>query len=292
MDNLAALVWKLRADMPTASIPVVLETAFAQFDQALLRLLLDPTADKRPALAGACVLMVIVDGLDLYVANTGDCRAILAQKLPHQQGWTALDLTVDQTLHNPLERQRVLAEHPGEDPAVLTARNRILGGLEPSRAFGDAKYKVSVDMHQLVVSKLLGPRSMRPGYKTPPYVTAQPVITHHRLDPARDQCLVMATDGLWGELSSAQVAHLLDVHAQIFHPLQTEYDTDDDRRSVHSGPGVAVVDVNPATHLLRNALGGSDHTALMRQIGTAPPHARKIRDDITNMVVYFDKSTL
>jgi hypothetical protein len=39
---------------------------------------------------------------------------------------------------------------------------------------------------------------------------------------------------------------------------------------------------------VRHALGGGNHTAVMRQIGTPPPHARDIRDDITCVVVHFD----
>jgi len=39
--------------------------------------------------------------------------------------------------------------------------------------------------------------------KTPPYVTAKPVVTHRKLDfenPASMRFLVIATDGLWDEL--------------------------------------------------------------------------------------------
>jgi pyruvate dehydrogenase phosphatase len=138
----------------------MLQEAFQQFDDSLMRRLLDPTAtveSKRPALSGSCLLMACIDGPDLFLANTGDCRAVLITSKtngqsspPSQQKLRAVELTQDQTLHNPSERARLIAEHPHDDPTVLTARNRILGGLEPTRAFGDAKYKASVEMHRQV----------------------------------------------------------------------------------------------------------------------------------------------
>lgn len=53
-------------------------------------------------------------------------------------------------------------------------------------------------------------RNPRPLFKTPPYVTARPVVTHRKMSlPAPDgsspsqkaaRFLVLATDGLWDEL--------------------------------------------------------------------------------------------
>jgi pyruvate dehydrogenase phosphatase len=193
-----------------------------------------------------------------------------------------------QTLRNESERARLRAEHPGEDEAVLMRRNRILGGLEPARAFGDAKYKASVDMHRQVLSKIIGPKSMREGYRSPPYVIARPVVSHFRIDPTRDRAMVLATDGLWDKLASADAAALIGMHARE-HPIDEANFEDDDRESCDAGPGAgfALADANPCTHLLRNALGGGSHAALLKQVGTVPPHTRKIRDDITSLVVYF-----
>ena len=71
---------------------------------------------------------------------------------------------------------RLLAEHPDDDPDVLLARNRILGRLEPTRAFGDARYKVSRELYEQQLLVLL-----KDTYRSPPYVSAVPVITHHRI---------------------------------------------------------------------------------------------------------------
>lgn len=97
---------------------------------------------------------------------------------------------------------------------------------------------------------------MRAGYQSPPYVTAKPVVTHHRIDsrsvrpsassitstadvstPTRgvsgvsgDCALVLATDGLWGKLRSDQVASLMDMHVRQFPPAETDFEDDDRQR--------------------------------------------------------------
>src|ERR1700761_9621677 len=69
-------------------------------------------------------------------------------------------------------------------------------------------------------------KTIRPapaGLKTPPYVIATPVITHQKLSlPNPDSLeakpssslkfLVLATDGLWDELSSEEVVALVGGH--------------------------------------------------------------------------------
>jgi hypothetical protein len=36
---------------------------------------------------------------------------------------------------------RMQSEHPSDERDAVIQRGRVLGGLEPSRAFGDARYK-------------------------------------------------------------------------------------------------------------------------------------------------------
>lgn len=41
------------------------------------------------------------------------------------------------------------AEHPKDEASTVIMRGRVLGGLEPSRAFGDGRYKWSADVQAL-----------------------------------------------------------------------------------------------------------------------------------------------
>lgn len=115
---------------------------------------------------GSCALMAFLDPSrqDLYVACTGDSRAVAGIWEENADGtgkWRVEVLTEDQTGRNPNEikrcavrfmramthfltrvyRSRIRSEHPASEAEDVISRGRILGGLEPSRAFGDARYK-------------------------------------------------------------------------------------------------------------------------------------------------------
>ena len=40
------------------------------------------------------------------------------------------------------------SEHPPEESQAVIQRGRVLGGLEPTRAFGDARYKWSREVQE------------------------------------------------------------------------------------------------------------------------------------------------
>ena len=70
-------------------IATALELAFWECDQQFMAMLLRPvpqgTGVSNPIVrgrinAGCCALAAVVKGEDLYVANVGDCRAVLACK--------------------------------------------------------------------------------------------------------------------------------------------------------------------------------------------------------------------
>lgn len=174
-----------------------------------------------PALSGSCALLSFYDSATktLRVACTGDSRAILGRRSTTKpEKWTALALSEDQTGGTPSEMARLRAEHPGE-PNVVSA-GRVLGGLEPSRAFGDASYKWSREVQQRIKNEFFG-RTASSMIKTPPYVTAEPVVTTTKVEPERGDFLVLATDGLWEMLTNEEVVGLvgqwLERHPEAQH---------------------------------------------------------------------------
>ncbi|KAI4105332.1 MAG: hypothetical protein L6R37_002782 [Teloschistes peruensis] len=160
-----------------------------------------------PALSGSCALLSFYDSRskNFRVACTGDSRAVLGRR-GHNGLWTAQPLSEDQTGGTPSEMARLRTEHPGEPNVV--SHGRILGNLEPSRAFGDAHYKWSKDVQDMVKKNWFG-RSSPALLKTPPYVTAEPVITATRIVPERGDFVVLATDGLWEMLTNEEVVGLV-----------------------------------------------------------------------------------
>ena len=160
-----------------------------------------------PALSGSCALLSFYDSNSklLRVACTGDSRAVLGRRGASGK-WVATPLSEDLTGGTPSEIARLRAEHPGED--YVTRNGRILGGLEPSRAFGDASYKWSRDVQEMVKKRWFG-RTPSQLLKTPPYVTAEPVVTTTKVEPEKGDFVVMATDGLWEMLTNEEVVGLV-----------------------------------------------------------------------------------
>lgn len=275
-----------------------------------------------PALSGSCALLSFYDSRskELRVACTGDSRAVLGRRGSSGK-WTATALSIDQTGGTPSEDARLRAEHPNEP--YVTRNGRILGGLEPSRAFGDAVYKWSVETQEKMKKNFFG-RSPSQFLKTPPYVTAEPVITRTKIDPANGDFVVMATDGLWEMLTNEEVVGLVGqwlekqasqsaeskggnsgwlqswFSSQKAGSLPIEHhdqgDASGQRAPVRQQQwGIptgqdqrfVVEDKNAATHLVRNALGGKDKDMLSALLTLPSPYSRRYRDDLTVQVIFF-----
>ncbi|QRV89154.1 protein phosphatase 2C [Ceratobasidium sp. AG-Ba] len=160
------------------------------------------------AMRGTTALTALVDGprKNLWVAGIGDCRAILGVKLSNGQ-WEARDLIPPHNGTNPREMQNVRDAHPGE-PNV-TARDRVLGAIAVTRAFGDTTFKLPAEYtHHVFLNA-------NPGFRvhssvtdvaainhTPPYLSATPDIQHITLTSeysSTPRFLIMGSDGLVDE---------------------------------------------------------------------------------------------
>lgn len=276
-----------------------------------------------PAYSGSCALLSFYDSRTnmFRVACTGDSRAVLGRRGSSGK-WTATALSEDQTGGTPSEDIRLRAEHPGEE--YVTHKGRILGGLEPSRAFGDAIYKWSRETAMQVKSCCFG-KTPSPLLKTPPYVTAEPIITTTKIDPSKGDFVVLATDGLWECLTNEEVVGLVgqwldqqnsggkssSSFSSWFSSSKTslpvESHTPDAKRSSDDGQRFpirqqqwdieggderfVVEDKNAATHLIRNALGGKDRDMVSALLSLPSPYSRRYRDDLTVQVIFFGEDT-
>ncbi|KAI5120692.1 hypothetical protein M0805_006980 [Coniferiporia weirii] len=378
------------SDASPAYVSLAIQTAFAMVDAEIvgapLRLIAEHLAQSKsksndpidlsqhpmalpsmlPALSGSCAILALLDTAhrDLYVACTGDCRAVAGvwEEAPDGSGvWRVEVLSEDQTGRNPNELKRLQSEHPKDEANTVVQRGRILGGLEPSRAFGDSRYKWPLQVQQLLTRVFLdgNKHPMRrppPDLKTPPYVTAQPVITHHKLDflplspslaagasesatapplsssspsnisapslpsppssaipqtPSEAQpaprpalrFLILATDGLWDQLSSRDAVALVGGHLAGLRAPAVSRSTLAARAptrlgaagvegkvksSAEEGHPWAFVDANPSAHLIRNAFGGGDVSHLRQLLSIPAPLSRRYRDDVTVTVVWWE----
>ena len=306
----------------SATIDQAIKNGFLKLDHEIVnknieKLLTDNNKAKAaellmPALSGSCALLSFYDTSSkiLKVAVTGDSRALLGSFRDNR--WTVRQLSIDQTGSNPTEVARIISEHPDE-PNVIK-NGRVLGTLEPSRAFGDCRYKLPATIQEKIYKQFFG-RRLPNNLNSPPYVTAEPVITTTKISPENNDFLVMASDGLYEMLSNEEIVGLVvkwmekekmvkpnksfwNYFGSSEKGLPVVADITNDKSSKQPfrkgkasfGNGYMLEDKNVSTHLIRNALsnGGSREQTLML-ISIPNPVSRRYRDDLTVTVVFFEK---
>jgi len=120
----------------------------------------------------------------LYVANAGDCRAVLCRG-----GW-ARDMSVDHKASLDRERERVEA-------AGGTVHNgRVNGVIAVTRAFGDPEFKVLMD------------KTWWGNGAKADILTATPDIRSQEIT-AYDEFVILACDGLWDVMTSQQAVNFV-----------------------------------------------------------------------------------
>lgn len=156
-------------------------------------------------------------------------------------------------------------------------------------------------------------RGSPPNFKTPPYVTARPVVTHRKLSflPLSDsnpnpalRFIVLATDGLWDELNSDEVVALVGGHLAGLRGNVPKSSLPSLVPTLSGSPTVdgkvkraedskkkgswAFVDDNLSSHLIRNAFGGGDEMSLRKILSIPAPYSRRYRDDVTVTVIWWE----
>lgn len=294
------------------SPPEALDVAFRRLDadislEAQLPLsnsLMRSTA-VQVAFAGSTACVAHVGPDVVHIANAGDCRAVLGVQ-EEDGSWTPLPLSSDHNSQNPSEAERIRCQHPPSERDTVLMDDRLLGMLMPLRAFGDVRFKWSLELQQSVISSLESSVDLDslnlynyvpPSYRSPPYLDVTPEITAHQLRP-QDRFLILGTDGLWDELTNQEAVRLVGEHLSGIH-LQAPVSQMERtlklgklhevllKRRARASPAL---DTNAATHLLRHALGRNDYGELCQErLGTMlslpDDLARMYRDDITVTVV-------
>ncbi|XP_026760695.1 pyruvate dehydrogenase [acetyl-transferring]-phosphatase 1, mitochondrial [Galleria mellonella] len=300
-------------DLPRDGVDVrsSLEQAILKLDNDLSREVVEPykvTGDIDPktlsvALSGAVACVSHIDGPHLYVANVGDCNAVLGT-MNEDNAWIAKKITKEHNSENFDELKRIWNEHPESERKTVIRRDRLLGELAPLRSMGDFRYKWPVELLKNIAVPMVGQNAIPPNYRTPPYLTAKPDIYYHRLTP-KDKFLIIASDGLWDMMTPLQSVKLVGEHMKgkvFFNPLKLP------RKNIQLGDINELLlhrkeslkskpkDRNAATHLIRHAIGGTeygvDHSRLAHLLSLSPDVSRMFRDDMTVTVVYFDSEFL
>ena len=155
--------------------------------------------------AGTTATVVYMKGLKLHVACLGDSRAVLGSM---EDGHVvAIDLTSDHKPDAPKEKERILQAGGTITPANKQGGARVWAaaqhGLLVSRSLGDRLHKVrgngvvaEAEMHSLEL-------------KLPPVGSSGKL--HATADG--DRFLILASDGLWEQVSSQHAVNVAAKHA-------------------------------------------------------------------------------
>ncbi|KAL4648917.1 hypothetical protein GN956_G6948 [Arapaima gigas] len=297
-------------------VPAALGNAFRRLDSDIS---LEAQADfgelgshymsLRVALSGCTACVAHIDGTELHVANLGDSRAVIGVQ-EEDGSWSALTITNDHNAQNPEEVQRVQSQHPASEEKTVVKYDRLLGLLMPFRAFGDIRFKWSSELlkrvcegHPDMLPGIDFVKLLPPNYHTPPYLTAEPEVTHHSLRP-QDKFIILATDGLWELMHRQTVVQMVGEYLTGVHwqkPLSGHSFTVGQMLSLlveRKARALSTLeDKNVATHILRQALGGDgfsnvDPRRLATMLSLPPELARMYRDDITVVVVWLNNPIL
>ncbi|KDO25413.1 hypothetical protein SPRG_09356 [Saprolegnia parasitica CBS 223.65] len=135
---------------------------------------------------GSTAITVLIRNDEVYVANIGDCRAIVISLDPASSVPKVKPLSVDQKPHSPAEKARI--EEAGGIVLNIRGINRVNGLLAVARAFGDIALKR--------------------------YIVAEPEVTVHQLQE-HDAFIVLATDGLWDVFSNEAVGSFIRTYMDM-----------------------------------------------------------------------------
>lgn len=166
-----------------------------------------------------------------------------------------MPLSKDHNSQNLSELERIRAQHPPTERDTVVTDDRLLGVryglteqiykkktlfdyvrviffllsyfqvLMPLRAFGDVRFKWSLELQQSILAGLESGVDLDslnlyqytpPNYLTPPYLEVTPEITYHKLRP-QDRFLILGTDGLWDEFTSEEAVRLVGEHLSGIH---------------------------------------------------------------------------
>ncbi|TFK34914.1 phosphatase 2C-like domain-containing protein [Crucibulum laeve] len=211
----------------------------------------------------ALVALVDPDHQNLWIANVGDCQAIMVYPGQDTKDWKFDLLTASHNGDNDAEVDRVRKAHPNETECIID--RRVLGALAPTRCLGDIPFKQPPEFTRRILYNLF------PGFhntspweeflvrnRTPPYITAEPEVTHRRLDndSTSPRYLILASDGFADLCDGEGQQRIVESWANGMLAKSSKHEI------TELAPGSK--SDNMALGLLRRAVGGDDRFSVSR----------------------------
>ncbi|KAE9357020.1 hypothetical protein PF008_g3361 [Phytophthora fragariae] len=250
-------------------VSAIVKSAFSRCDeelkQSLLALPPNVRMSKGYCNAGSCAVIALFINSVLYIANVGDCAAVLGKISKETQGLQAVEVSVDHSCNNPHEAKLVV-ERSHDRNAIRMSKDdqatgagivgvkRVAGSLAMTRAFGDFYLKCPELSSAPFKSKV-------------PYITSEPSITTVYMDGS-EKYVILASDGLWDVMTPQEAVHIVDKF-------------DSEQALFFSTASAALI--HAALEKIAHRDGLMMHELMAMPQG---PGRRRFHDDITCTVVY------
>eukprot|EP00977_Amphora_coffeiformis_P005350 scaffold1143_cov177-Amphora_coffeaeformis.AAC.6 len=184
--------------------------------------------------AGTCAIACFIDIRTgtITCANLGDSRAVAGVWNDDTDKWETLELSTDHSANNVNEQERIRAQH-ASDKTVLVQEEpgdntswRVKGIAAFTRSIGDlhlkekntaALFNSYVPAQQRIFPRP-GIKDKDTGLVKPKYISTEPDVQEAVV---RDGFLIIASDGVWDEMSSDQAV-------QTVAKLTQQYDSTQD----------------------------------------------------------------
>ncbi|CAH0476278.1 unnamed protein product [Peronospora belbahrii] len=178
------IIAKVTSKNSSDEIYAIDNSAFSRSDQELKQSLLalppDVHMSKDYCNAGSCAVIALFINSVLYVANVGNCAAVLGKVSDETQELKAIEVSADHSCNNPHE-MKLVVECSHDQNAIRMSKDdqatgagiigvkRVAGSLAITRAFGDFYLKCPELSSAPFKSKV-------------PYITSEPSITTVHMD--------------------------------------------------------------------------------------------------------------
>ncbi|XAR56113.1 Phosphoprotein phosphatase [Bertholletia excelsa] len=184
----------------------VIKKAFVATEEEFLSVVREQWQQKpQMASVGSCCLVGIICGGNLYVANSGDSRAVLGRLDKDVKEIQAVQLSNEHNANLESVRDELHFLHP-DDPQIVVLKHhvwRVKGIIQVSRSIGDAYLKRAEFNKEPLLPKFRLPQPF-----DKPILEAKPQVQEWKLE-SEDHFIIFASDGLWEHLSNQEAVDIV-----------------------------------------------------------------------------------
>ncbi|KAL1542489.1 [pyruvate dehydrogenase (acetyl-transferring)]-phosphatase [Salvia divinorum] len=158
------------------------------------------------ASVGSCCLVGVVCGGMIYVASSGDSRAVLGRSFKPEIHMESIALSKDHNVNDETVRDELQMQHPNVENIVVQRGGvwRVKGIIQISRSLGDAYLKNPEFNRPPLLAKYRVPEPF-----DEPFILAEPTLEVHGIQP-RDEFIIFASDGLWDHLTNQEAVDIVN----------------------------------------------------------------------------------